>query len=220
MLVRLRLSVPDRPGGLGRLASALGSAHADIARVEVLERESGRAVDDVFVELRDAAHLTRVRAAVTAVPGVEVLGTQHPAPPVSGHAELELVSRLVDSPAAVVQVLADGAPGAVGADWAAVLDHPAGGPASRVLARSTRCPEPDAFTVSASLKLAAVTVLRTHPQGEAAATFGGAALAPLGPGIGLLVVRENGPTFHRAELWRLGQLAAAAGALAVREAGG
>ena len=47
----LRLVVPDRPGTLGAVATALGEAGIDIVSLDVLERTGGFAVDDVVVEL-------------------------------------------------------------------------------------------------------------------------------------------------------------------------
>jgi hypothetical protein len=43
----LRLVVPDKPGILGAVATALGDAGIDIVSVDVLERGGGVAVDDV-----------------------------------------------------------------------------------------------------------------------------------------------------------------------------
>src|SRR5680860_1584977 len=135
MLARLRLRVPDRPGSLGAVASAIGAAGADIVALEVLQSESGRALDDVHVEVSDPAHLRRLRNHVAAVPGVEVAGVQHPAPPVTGHAELELVAAVVAQPDRALGTLADGSPGAAGVDWAAVIAY-SGGAAGDVLAGS------------------------------------------------------------------------------------
>ena len=47
----LRLVVPDRPGILGAVATALGEAGVDIVSLDVLERGHGVAVDDVVVDL-------------------------------------------------------------------------------------------------------------------------------------------------------------------------
>src|SRR3712207_7863951 len=47
----LRLVVPDRPGILGAVATALGEAGIDIVSVDVLERGGGVAVDDIVVDL-------------------------------------------------------------------------------------------------------------------------------------------------------------------------
>ncbi|HEU4674802.1 MAG TPA: ACT domain-containing protein [Motilibacteraceae bacterium] len=196
MLVRLRLAVPDRPGSLGRVATALGAAAADIVRVDVLDSEAGRALDDVLVEVRDVAHLQRVREQLDAVPGVEVVGAQHPAPPSGGHAELELVDHVVTRPEAAVQTLADGAPPAAGADWAVVLRYGAAGDPEGVVAASVGSLAPEALDVTLPLRLAAVTI-----------PAGAAAVVPLGTSrLALLVVREGGLAFHRSELWRLGQL--------------
>ena len=47
----LRLVLPDRPGALGAVATALGAVGADILSVDVIERGPGLAIDDLVVEL-------------------------------------------------------------------------------------------------------------------------------------------------------------------------
>lgn len=214
MLVRLRLDVPDRPGSLGLVASALGAAGADIVRVDVLDSEGGRALDDVFVQVRDAAHLDQTVARLGGVRGVLVTGIQHPAPPTTGHAELELVARLVAAPEVALQTLVDGVPHAVGADWAVLLRFTGFGTAETVLLASIGADELEPAELRMPLRLAALTL--RAPSG-ARTPYGGACLVPVGDiGAGLVVVRHKGPAFHRAELWRLGQIGAVAGALTGR----
>jgi hypothetical protein len=197
MLARIRISVPDRPGSLGRLASALGTAGADIVQVEVLEAESGRALDDVHVNVQDIAHLDHLSTVLAAVPGITVVGMQQPAPPTNGHAELQLIAQVLARPDRGVQTLVDGAPGAIGAHWAAVLSYDESGRADTVVATSTTCPGPDAVPLTFPLRLCA----------PAWPDVAGAALTPLtGTSLGLTVVRESGPPFHRSELWRLEQV--------------
>lgn len=208
MLARLRISVPDRPGSLGRVTSAIGSAGGDIAKVDVLESEAGRALDDVHVTVRDTAHLDRLTRTLGALAGVMILGVQHPAPPATGHTDLELVQQVLSQPGRALQTLVDGAPGALGADWAALLEFGPDGAQSAVLAVSTRGPSPEGVAVSAPLRLGAVRVL--DPATDA--PYSGAALIPLsGTPVGLLLVRESGVEFHRSELWRLGPLGAIVG---------
>ncbi len=208
MLARVRISVLDRPGSLGRVASAIGDAAGDIAKVDVLESEAGRALDDVFVQVRDVDHLARVSAALASLPGVSVVGTQHPAPPGSGHAELELVEHVLAQPERAAQTLVDGAPPAVGADWAALVEFEPDGGQRAVVALSLRAPDPGAVEISAPLRL--TTLRLTDPATGAA--HAGAALVPLrGCGLGLLLVREEGVDFHRTELWRLGALGSVVG---------
>ena len=46
----LRVALPDVPGSLGRLASAIGAAGGNIDAIEIVERTSdGRAIDDVIL---------------------------------------------------------------------------------------------------------------------------------------------------------------------------
>lgn len=208
MLARLRISVPDRPGSLGRVTSAIGSAGGDIAKVDVLESEAGRALDDVFVTVRDAAHLDRLTRTVGALAGVVIQGVQHPAPPATGHTDLELVQQVLSQPSRSLRTLVDGAPAALGADWAALLEFGPEGEQTAVIARSIRAPEPDTISVAAPLRLGAVRVLDPATDDP----YSGAALIPLtGTHIGLLLVREAGVDFHRTELWRLGPLGAIVG---------
>src|SRR5207244_9226945 len=60
MLLRLRVELPDRPGSLGQVARTLGIAGADIVSVVVLERSSGRAVDDFTVVWPASALVGRI----------------------------------------------------------------------------------------------------------------------------------------------------------------
>ena len=209
MLARVRISVPDRPGSLGLVASAIGLAGADIATVDVLESSSGRALDDVFVDVRDAAHLDSVRDHLLGVAGVQVIGVQLPAPAAGGHADLELLGHVLASPARALQTLVDGAPGALGADWGAVIEFGPDDAPTGVRGISSKCPGEDHVRVSAPLRLFTPRV--AAPDGE---PYVGTALVPLGDArLALLLVRESGPPFHRTELWRLekvGQIAGSA----------
>jgi len=213
VLVRLRLSVPDRPGSLGLVATALGSAGADIVRLEVLDSEGGRVDDDLFLEVADEDQLGRVLNRLGSLAGVSVGGVQHPAPPVAGHAELELVGRLVARPGNALQTLVDGAPAAFGADWGALVEYgPAGDPGG-VVATSVHAPGKEAVALTVPLRLAAVTM--TPPGRDQ--PYGGTALVPVGrEPVGLVLVRETGPSFHRTELWRLAQLCELVGATVTR----
>lgn len=209
MLARLRITLPDRPGSLGRVTTTLGTAGADIASVDVLESESGRALDDVFVTVRDRDHLDAVAASVDALAGVSVLAVQRSVPPTTGHADLELAAHVLDraaAPEAALRTLVDGSPGALGADWAALVSYDLpGSPA--VMLTGDQAPGPAEVALTSPLRLRAVDVT----VGGSLSPTRGAVLVPIedggdGRGLALLLVREEGPGFHRSELWRLGQL--------------
>ena len=71
-LFRLQISLPDRPGSLGLLASAIGAAGADIRGLVVLKSEDGRGFDEVTVAVpgTDPSDLVEVLGSIG---GVEVI---------------------------------------------------------------------------------------------------------------------------------------------------
>jgi ACT domain-containing protein len=71
-LFKLEISLPDRPGALGLLASAIGAAGADIRGLTVLKSEGGRGFDEVTVAVpgSDPTDLVEVLGSIG---GVEVI---------------------------------------------------------------------------------------------------------------------------------------------------
>jgi ACT domain-containing protein len=71
-LFKLQISLPDRPGSLGLLASAIGAAGADIRGLVVLKSEDGRGFDEVTVAVpgTDPSDLVDVLGSIG---GVEVI---------------------------------------------------------------------------------------------------------------------------------------------------
>ena len=136
----LRLVLPDRPGALGAVATALGEVGADILSLDVIERGPGSAIDDLVVELPpDKLADSLVSAAVT-VPGVSVESIRPYAGQIDPHRELELLDNLAALPHDSLRVLADGVARVFRAGWAIVVDEPVGGHA-QVLAESAAAPE-------------------------------------------------------------------------------
>ncbi len=71
-LFRVEISLPDRPGSLGLLASAIGAAGADIRGLNVIKSEDGRGYDEVTVAVpgSDPTDLVDVLGSIG---GVEVI---------------------------------------------------------------------------------------------------------------------------------------------------
>ncbi len=121
----LRIVLPDRPGALGAVATALGVVGADIVSLDVIERNLGSATDDLVVELPpDRLADTLVTAAAT-VPGVQVESIRPYAGQIDAHRELELLENLAARPDEALALLADGATRIFRAGWALVLTEPA-----------------------------------------------------------------------------------------------
>ena len=206
MLARLRLTLPDRTGSLARIAAAVGNVKADVVQVAVMQSEGGRALDELLLDVVDDSHLEQTVASLNALRGVRVTGVACPAPPITGHGDLDLAAQLIARPSAVVNTLADALPNAFGGDWAAVVrfdetETPA------VLATSVGAPAPEHLPRALPLRLAswaddegAMVVLPLH-----------------GTDMAALLYRSGGPEFHASETWRLEQLGHIAGTLARRD---
>ena len=120
MLLRLRVALPDRPGSLGQVARTLGVVGADIVSVVVLERVSGRAVDDFTVVWPASAPVDRVLIGLAAIPGVRVDGVWRGtelSEPSSGR-EVALIGQVAANPDHGLATVVDAAPALFGADWA------------------------------------------------------------------------------------------------------
>ncbi|MEU0789245.1 amino acid-binding protein [Amycolatopsis sp. NPDC005961] len=204
----IRVLLPDSPGTLGAVATALGTVGADILSVDVVERGTGVAVDDLVVELPSGRLPDALITAAESVEGVEVDAVRPYAGVLDTHRELELVEEIAAQPKSGLDILAEGVPRIVRAGWAMIVEHSETG--ALRLASSSAAPETP-ITDLPWLPLERATVL----DGEEAwipETWKelGTELAatPLGkPGKALLVARPGGPAFRAAEVARLAHLA-------------
>jgi ACT domain-containing protein len=71
-LFKLDISLPDRPGSLGLLASAIGAAGGDIRGLVVLKSENGRGFDEVTVAV-PGSDPTDLLEVLGSIGGVEVI---------------------------------------------------------------------------------------------------------------------------------------------------
>jgi hypothetical protein len=104
-MLLLRVELPNVPGSLGRLASAIGDAGGDIESIEIVEkRPDGTDVDDVLLDMVDGT-----------MPG--------------GHlfADLEVVESLTAEPAVALDRLVETLPVAFRCEWAARIATGDGG---------------------------------------------------------------------------------------------
>jgi hypothetical protein len=136
----LRIVLPDRPGALGAVASALGSVGADILSLDVIERGPGCATDDLVVELPPGRLADSLVSAAATVEGVKVESIRPYAGQIDPHRELELLENLAVHPEQGLALLAEGVVRVFRAGWAMVLGEPSGG-FSPVLAAGTAAPE-------------------------------------------------------------------------------
>jgi hypothetical protein len=211
----LRLVGPDRPGTLGAVATALGTAGIDIVSVDVLERGGGLAVDDVVVDLPSGRLPDSLITAVRTVPGVEVETLRPFAGPLDTHRELELLEALAHAAeGTAAKLLAAELPRVFHGSWAAVLR---GAPGTEVVAASEAAPRLEGVALP-WLPLRTAQLLPSDgdwlPERwkEMAVEM---MAAPYGdPATAVVLGRSGGPAYRRSELLRLVHLTGIAASVA------
>lgn len=204
----IRVQIPDRPGSLGAVATALGEIGADILSLDVVERGNGAAVDDMVVELPSGRLPDVLITAAESVEGVQVDAVRPYAGVLNTRRELELVEEIAAEPRRGLQIFAEGVPRIIRSGWAVVFGHHSGG--AEQLAASTSAPQ-EGYLELPWLPLPRATILDVEDSWvpetwkelgtELAAT-------PIGkPDLVLLTGRPGGPMFRAAEVARLAHLA-------------
>lgn len=214
----LRVVLPDRPGALGAVASALGTVDGDILGVDVIERGAGTAVDDFVVDLPAGKLPDTLVSAAASVPGVRVDSIRAYHGAIDPHRELELLEALARDPQSSLPVLADGASRVFRAGWALVLAPPVGG-AALVLARGGAAPELDSLPTpwwppAPTRELDAGASWAPPDWGRMGTEL---AVAPLGRAA--LLIARPALRWLGSELVRLQHLAAIAGTVTESSAG-
>ncbi len=198
----LRVELPDVPGSLGALATAIGSAGGDIEAIEIVERSGdGIALDDVLLELPPSTLPDKIVSACQRLDGVRVKWISRYAAGASLRMDLEAVEALTANPKRAYEELVDVVPATFRGDWAMGLRQGDEGP---VLVRATEA-APDLPDQSDRwLGIERAQRLEAVPGWNSTVL----AAAPL-EGSGEIVVfgRRGGPEVLDSELARLGHLA-------------
>jgi hypothetical protein len=164
-----------------------------------VQREAGRAVDDLLLDWPFERPWDGVVRAVEGCAGARLHGLRHIANVTGGH-DADLLVHLVRRPDRAVETLVDTLPGLLLADWAAVSDR--------------RWPrEPVFSSVDAPAPLPVTPPALPRPRSLVADGIPLMVL-PCGDELRLLVGRSDSPGFTRTELDRCAGLLAAAVAVA------
>ncbi|WP_349535849.1 amino acid-binding protein [Rhodococcus rhodochrous] len=208
----LRVRLPDRPGSLGSLAVALGSVGADILSLDVVERGTDFAIDDLVVDVEPGKLPDTLLTAAEALPGVTVDSIRPYAGILDTHRELELIDHVAAARDDRIQVLVDGAPRVLRVGWATVL-----GVGPNGIFRIAGSPgSPETHLNGAPWMPLAEATLLDH-DGEWVPQLWRdmdtmLAAAPLGSSERVLVLgRPGGPEFRPSEIARIGYFAGIVG---------
>ncbi|HVM53553.1 MAG TPA: NAD-dependent malic enzyme [Acidimicrobiales bacterium] len=74
--VQVRIDVPNQPGTLGRIATAVGNAGGNITALDMAEATGSRIIEDVSVDCHDEQHAEEIAAALEALDDVTVVSVR------------------------------------------------------------------------------------------------------------------------------------------------
>ena len=202
-MLLVRVLLPNRPGALGAVASALGALGADINLVEIVEKHGAVEADEFILDLPPDQTVDSLVAACDRLPGVQVQWVRNY--PRGGGIELDVAlhRRMAADPLRAGETLVSAAPLVFRAQWSLLLDV-AGAP--RVTFASPGAPDLDA---AAALRFGPFDVVHRvalEPGWLPGWEAHHAAVAPLTEQRAVVIGRRGDPPFFPSELARLAHL--------------
>jgi hypothetical protein len=199
-MLLLRVELPNVPGSLGRLATAIGAAGGDIEALEIVEKRlDGIDVDDVLLDVTNGAMPDSVVSACNALDGVRVLWIGRYLAGGGLFPDLEVVESMTAQPSEALDLLVEMLPVAFRCEWAA-----------RVVGND------DGFRIEHASEGAPPVIELEPVTGVDRQVIGDdlVALAPVSLRRIVVIGRRGGPEFLDSELARLGHLVGLATSLA------
>lgn len=212
----LRIVLPDQPGALGTVASALGKVGGDIVAVDVVARQpNGTAVDDFLVQLPMGGRADELVSACQTVEGARVVWLSRYAAGADLHRDLEVVEAMTKRPDDAERILVDTAPDVFRGHWAMLVRTTGGkdtasNSTTEVMHATDTAPDlPDDRAPWLPLTKATLLDIPEHwaKHGWQDIT---AAAVPAGNKQALVLGRSGGPPILESELARLAHLASLA----------
>ena len=202
----MRVTLPDRPGSLGSVATAMGGVGGDINAVEIVEKGDGVVVDDFIVDLPPNQLPETIVTACQNLPGVRVEWISRYPEGGGLQSDLEALERMTADPLHAAETLVSLCPVVFRSHWASLLDVSDGAPKpsfSTTLA-------PDLIPEVAAKFTPFDTTHRTDLDADWCPGWGDttAVVTPLTRDRVIVIGRLGGPAFLESEIARLHHLAA------------
>lgn len=207
----MRVSLPDVPGSLGAVASALGAVGADILAVEIVQKRDGVAIDDFVVDVPPGKLPDSLISACQGLDGVEVEWISRYPEGGGLQSDLEALERMTNDPEHAVQTLVSSAPAVFRSQWAVLVRlgtrHADGTPVPTVIDSTPMAPD---LTSPQLQRLAPFDT--THRLSLDGAWIPGyddsvVVVAPLSTDRAIVIGRLGGPSYLDSEVARLRHLA-------------
>jgi hypothetical protein len=202
----MRVTLPDRPGSLGSVATAMGGVGGDINAVEIVEKGDGIVVDDFIVDLPQGQLPETIVTACQSLPGVHVEWISRYPEGGGLQSDLEALERMTADPAHAAEMLVSLCPVVFRSHWASLIevhaDH------AKPTFSTTLAPD---LTAEIAAQLAPFDA--THRVDLPAGWSPGwgdttVVVAPLTQDRVIAIGRLGGPSFLDSEIARLHHLAA------------
>lgn len=201
----MRVALPDVPGKLGAVATALGTEGADIAAIQIVGRDGDTVIDDFLVDLPAGRLADQVVSACQAIEGVRVEWIAFYPEGGTLTTDLEALEQIIRDPAQGGRILAESSVSVFHAGWAVLVEDCSTEP--RATHRTAQAPEltGEQLTALGDWSVESLTPPAQWLPGWQDVTI---AKAPLVGDRAVILGRQGGPGFLPAELARFAHLAA------------
>jgi hypothetical protein len=202
----MRVALPDRPGSLGAVASAMGSVGGDINAVEIVEKGDGVVVDDFIVDLPPGRLPETIITACHRLEGVRVEWISRYPEGGGLQSDLEALERMTADPASAAETLVSLSPVVFRSHWSVLLE--VAGDQVTSLAATTLAPDFDSSNVGPLAPFDTTHRIELDSgwlPGWADSTV---VVVPLTRDRVIAIGRLGGPAFLDSEIARLHHLAA------------
>lgn len=202
----MRLRLPDRPGSLGAVATAMGRVGGDINAVEIVEKGDGVVVDDFIVDLPPGQMPENIVTACQSLEGVRVEWISRYPEGGGLQSDLEALERMTADPGHAAETLVSLCPVVFRSHWSTLLQLVDDVP--EVVYSTTLAPDLTSATVATFAPFDATH--RVDLDSGWAPGWGDTTLVvtPLTRDRVIAIGRLGGPAFLDSEIARLHHLAA------------
>ncbi len=204
MAFLLRVELPDVPGSLGALATALGEAGADIEALEIVEhRPDGTALDDVLCELPPQIMPDALVTACHSIEGVRVHWISRYNAGASLSLDLEAIERFTEDADVALARMIEVVPDTFRVDWAMLVRRVDG----RVTAEHASPSAPELVpSCDEWMGVAAPTLLPDVPEWDSTVLAAAPGKDRAGGVFVVVAGRHGGPAILPSELARLNHM--------------
>lgn len=198
----LRVILPDRPGSLGAVATAIGTTGADIVSVDIVDKYDEVVVDDIVIDMAPGQMPDEVLSAAHRLEGVSVESIRPFDGALATHRELELLESMSGHPQEAGQLMVDELPRIFRSGWAVLVRRD-----GEIMRRSPGAPELDRVSPWQQPALAKFLNPITDAVPDEWTTLDTSLMTgPAGDEYAFVSGRPGGPDFRPSELSRLAHL--------------